>query len=101
MEVNLVLPKWAEERHIRVFAGLEEVARKLHGKPWEVKVARCQQCGECCKLDGCEHLVYSEGHKAYLCKPEGSVYRRPFTCACGDNAGQPHCTVKWETLVGR
>lgn len=100
MKIELDLPEWTEERHIRIFAGLEEVARKLHGKPLEIKVARCSQCGECCKLDECPHLVYSEGHKGFLCKPEGSVYRRPFTCASGDNAGQPHCSIRWEKVNG-
>ena len=103
MKIELDLPDWTEERHIRIFAGLEEVARKLHGKPLEIKVGRCQQCGECCKrMAGgpCNHLVYSDGHGNHRCKPNGIEYDRPFSCASGDGAGKPYCSVRWEKVNG-
>jgi len=87
------LPDWTEERHLRVFAGIELVAEKLHGESWKVKVSRCSGCGHCCENfnypgtlmglpineDGsCGHLV-RDGHKR-IC---GLGNARPFSCSTG------------------
>ena len=109
MRIEIDIPDWCDERHIRVFAGIEEVARRLTGKQhWEIKVSRCTQCGECCKralegwakgmkmVDGvrwCEHLIYYANE--YRCD---YLIDRPFSCSCGDSAGQEHCNIRWEKV---
>jgi hypothetical protein len=77
---------------------MEEAAKKMSGGEWEIKTNRCIMCGECCKrMAGgpCPDLVYSEGHRAFLCKPGGNAYRRPFSCSTGDGAGKIYCSVRW------
>ena len=105
MRVELDLPDWCDERHIRVFAGIEEVARKVHRKRWEIKTARCNKCGICCmnvkdnwrfgidsKTGWCKNLSY-DGHDIYLCGID-----RPFTCCAGDMAGEDFCSVTWQKV---
>jgi hypothetical protein len=100
----LQLPDWVDERHIRIFAGIEEVARKLHGKSWQIKIGRCNLCGKCCmsvpdnwrkgidpKTGWCKHLVFYANE--YRCGID-----RPFFCCAGDYAGEDYCSVKWETI---
>ena len=49
MKIEIDLPDWVDERHIRIFAGVELAAFKWsHEDFWKVKDGRCQQCGECC-----------------------------------------------------
>ena len=49
MKVVLDLPNWANERNIRVTAGIELVASKAHNEDfWRVKDGRCNMCGDCC-----------------------------------------------------
>lgn len=104
MDVNLKLPDWVEERHIRVFAGIEEVAKKYHGKSWQVKIVRCQRCGTCCKhvsknwhfgkdskTGWCSKLVFYANE--YSCG-----MKRPFTCCCGDAEGEDYCSIKWKMV---
>jgi hypothetical protein len=49
MKIELDLPDWVDERHIRILAGIELAAQKLSfNNFWQVKETRCNQCGECC-----------------------------------------------------
>lgn len=104
--VTVELPDWVDERHIRIFAGIEEVARRLHGQPLKVKAVRCDMCGKCCmgvrddwahgkdpKTGWCAKLKYYANE--YRCDAPGG---RPFYCCCGDNAGEPHCCIEWKTI---
>lgn len=122
MRINIELPDWVDERHIRVLkdgkdnlfvlAGVEEVAKFLrtgpHTERWQVKTARCDLCGECCMkvnsnwqfgVDGktgwCRHLEWNEGWKGYLCD---QGMGRPMSCSVGDDADKKHCVVKWKII---
>ena len=88
MKITIELPDWAEERHIRIFAGVELLGEKLaHEDFLKVKDDRCNRCGECCRVvppegydpdtfwlydivDGaCEHLEPEPGKPSeYRCK---------------------------------
>lgn len=101
--VEIELPDWCKERHIRVFAGIEEVAHKKVGHKWQVKTVRCNKCGECCKnvvfpksridpkTDWCIHLKYYANE--YLCDTN-----RPFFCCGADSVGEKYCCVEWKTI---
>lgn len=104
MKIEVEIPDWVEERHIRIFAGIEEVAKKYHGQPWQVKVSRCNMCGTCCrnvpdnwrhgkdsKTGWCANLVYYANE--YRCGID-----RPFTCCAGDFTGEDFCSVKWKEV---
>ena len=112
MKIELELPDWVEElhksgRHIYVFAGIQEIARKKGGKDyWEVKQDSCNQCGECCKRVGerwgfgvdentgwCKHLIF-EGNE-YRC---GFRIDRPFGCCISDHAEYDHCSINWKKI---
>jgi len=96
VKIELDLPDWVDERHIRIFAGIEEVARRMtNTRYWEVKTSRCNMCGECCKLDGCDKLVFKANE--WRCS---HLIGRPFCCCCGDHAGQDHCNIRWEQVNG-
>jgi hypothetical protein len=49
MRVEIDLPDWVDERHLRLFAGVELVAVKLvNESDFRVKDVRCNWCGKCC-----------------------------------------------------
>ena len=91
MRVELDLPDWVDERHIRIMAGIELVASKMsHEDFWRVKETRCNQCGICCMnlkpnhiypiINGrCVHLREIAGGK-YECNY--ALYR---SRACGND----------------
>ena len=94
MRVEVNLPDWVDERNVRIFAGIEEVAHRYAGKKWQVKKVRCNLCGKCCmdipgpwihgrdeKTGYCKHLKYNEGWKGWLCDMGRN---RPFACSGGD-----------------
>jgi hypothetical protein len=97
------LPDWVDERHIYIFAGCEEVARKFKGKPWQVKTARCNWCGKCCmnvkdswkwgKNKETGHCVRLEpyGGDLWICRD------RPFECAHG-NPDANYCCIEWRAI---
>lgn len=106
MKIELDLPDWVEERHIRIFAGIEEVAKKLQGQPWQVKRERCDYCGRCCMNlpDNWRHGVKMMDDKQ-VCKhlgKDGSKYvctiDRPFFCCSGDDTTLDYCSVEWEKI---
>ena len=96
MKITFDLPDWVDERHIRVFAGIEQVARKLKDQPPEVKVVRCALCGKCCP--NCDYLEERHGYK----QPTGEWAKmcslnedRPQSC--GNSDGFPEdCQITWE-----
>lgn len=101
MRIELDLPDWVNERHIRIFAGIELVAFKLaHEDFWKVKDGRCQMCGECCTnlknhlyptINGeCIHLGKDKGDGKRPCNI--ALYR---SRACGaDSRKCNHITYK-------
>lgn len=98
MRIVLDLPDWVQDRRISILAGMEQVAEKLPGQPWMMKVARCQLCGVCCA--DCEHLKEREGYRqgngewARMCELN---VRRPYSCCIGDGHGVAEgCAIKWE-----
>lgn len=119
--MKLKIPKWADGRHVYIFAGREVVARRLwdHEKgragPWEKKTIRCNLCGECCRgLDenwplgvkengDCAHLRFERINHAdgrveegYFCKLRGDIV--PFTCCKGRNEDPDICCIRFEPV---
>jgi len=76
MRVELDLPDWVDERHIRVHAGIELVAEKLSfEKSWRVKKDRCTRCGKCCQgLDDTHIYPVVNGECIHLEKIKEGVY---------------------------
>jgi len=53
MKIELDLPDWVDDGSaIRIFKGIELVAKKFKNKPWKIKIVRCNFCGECCTPKG-------------------------------------------------
>lgn len=49
MKIELEVPDWVVNRRILILAGGECVAQKMPDDDhWNVKVDRCNHCGECC-----------------------------------------------------
>jgi len=114
MRIKLNLPDWADDgAAIRIFKGIELVAKKFKDKPWEVKTVRCNFCGECCTVaspgwkdttvevrdDGyCVELIpKSDEEGKFLCRLGSG---RPFSC-CAYAAGsddQDVCCIRWKTI---
>ena len=101
MKFVLELPDWVDERHIRVFAGIELAAIKLaHEDFFRVKDGRCQMCGKCCTnlrghtmptINGeCVHLEQPDKFGRRMCK---IAIRRPFPCG-NDPKQCDHITYK-------
>lgn len=100
MRIGIELPDWVEERNVYIFAGIEQVARKLKGQPLEVKIARCGLCGKCC--GNCKDLEERQGYKqpnnkwAVMCKLSEA---RPFNCCTSDGVGMvKECFIEWEKV---
>lgn len=52
MRIELEIPKWAEGRNIRIFAGVEALANYCASKKTlYIKTKRCNLCGKCCIVD--------------------------------------------------
>ena len=47
-KVTFLVPDWAEDKNLRLFAGIELCAQRLDGQKMQVKTVRCNFCGECC-----------------------------------------------------
>lgn len=98
MKIAFDLPDWAEGKNIRVFAGIEMVARVMVGRPPEIKVVRCGLCGKCC--GDCEHLKERQGYKqpngewAMMCSLNED---RPQGCAHCDGFSE-ECQIRWKEL---
>ena len=100
MKITFVIPDWAiplvKERHLRLFAGLDPIARKMVGKQPESKMSPCALCGKCCV--GCEDLKERQGYKqptgewAIMCERNED---RPQSCANSDGFPED-CQIVWE-----
>jgi len=108
MKITLHLPDWVDERNIRVFAGIELVARCYKDGQWEIKTARCSQCGRCCTnlrpnhpfpiIDGqCIHLQRQPGkdNNTWLC---ALGINRPFGCSAATPKAT-YCTIRYTPLA--
>jgi hypothetical protein len=114
MRIELDLPDWVDDGSaIRIFKGVELVAKKMLGKPWEIKTVRCDMCGECCTIDGpgwkdstvearedgyCRELIpKSDEPGKFICRLGSG---RPFSCsayAAGPDDGEK-CCIRWKTI---
>ena len=115
MKVTLDLPDWVDDGSaIRIFKGIELVAKKFQGKPWEIKHVRCNLCGECCTIKGpgwkdttvgarddgyCVELIPKPDEPGkFLCRLGSG---RPFSCSA--YAAGPEdteiCCIRWK-IVG-
>ena len=108
MEVNIKIDDKYNERNLYLFAGVEPVARNKNQQGWEVKVAGCSRCGQCCKSinekhplgteDGCRYL-YDSGSEQ-LCGlgyPQLGLWR-PHGCSIADPTWIEDCTVRWQRI---
>lgn len=104
MKITLDLPEWVDERNVRVFAGIELVAKCSPGGRWEIKTTRCSQCGRCCSDLGpnhpfptinrqCVHLQKQPGkdNTTWLC---ALGINRPFGCSAATPTAH-YCTVRY------
>ena len=114
MRIELDLPDWVDDGSaIRIFKGIELVAKKFKDGPWQVKTVRCNFCGECCTLKGPGWQMTSIGADiegrcvALIPKPDepGKFVcslgaGRPFSC-CAYAAGpndEDICSIRWKTI---
>lgn len=103
MRIELDLPDWAEGRHIYVMAGVEEVARKPPGRPWQIKTVRCDLCGGCCKKVGQNWRMGRDpetGWCARLRQAGPEFYcdlglMRPLACCVGEPQSE-FCCIRFE-----
>lgn len=114
MKIILDLPDWVDDGSaIRIFKGVEIVAKKFDGEPWKVKDVRCDFCGECCTInspgwkdttveareDGyCRELIPKPDELGkFLCRLGSG---RPFSCSAysvgPDDEGI--CCIRWKTI---
>lgn len=90
MKIEVEVPDWAGEMALYILSGIELVARKPAGQPWQVKTSRCHYCAECCDNGKCKHLInHAQGRQC------GLGLSRPFHC-CVSHEGGPHCSQKFE-----
>ena len=120
-KITLELPKWCEERHIYVFAGMELAAYKYLGQPMRVKINRCHECGSCCTglgevspdfytlcpNCGKEHAVFTVingiciflGQDGPNKRPCNRGSGRPFACSAGVGLKNVEgCTERFEEV---
>lgn len=106
-EIELELPEWCKEKHIRIFAGIELVAfKKAHEDKFSIKVSRCNFCGECCMNVRVDHMFGRDketGNCRWLRK-NGDTYEcglgigRPFSCCASVPNQLPECTEKFKKV---
>jgi hypothetical protein len=99
-KVTIPLPDWVDEKHLRVFAGIELVAIKEHGQEWEIKDERCNYCGKCCmNMEPHTPFATVEGRCMYLKLESTDRYvcslnaDRPFGCCASEPMGREYCCV--------
>ncbi len=105
MKIELELPEWVTERHIRILAGVELVAYKLvHEDKFKIKTSRCNFCGKCCMNVRVDHM-FGRDPKTNDCrflKKNGDIYEcglglgRPFSCCITIPKHIRGCTEKFE-----
>ena len=98
MKIELDVPDFLidDGQAIRIFSGIELIAKKFKDQSWKIKIVRCNFCGECCtlavsgtkgidlKTGYCKHLIESEKPNKKICELGAS---RPFSC-CAYAAGE-------------
>lgn len=114
MKIEIEVPDWVNDGSaIRIFKGIELIAKKFLNKPWEIKTVRCNFCGECCTIDSpgwkdttvearddgyCTQLIpKSDEPGKFICKLGSG---RPFSC-CAYAAGindKDKCCIRWNIL---
>ena len=108
MKITLELPKWCEERHIYVFAGMELAAYIYLGQPMKIKTGRCHECGGCCTglgkvspgwpkvKDGVCVMLEHDGPDKRPCSLGSG---RPFACSAGVGLKNVEgCTERFEEV---
>jgi MinD superfamily P-loop ATPase len=103
--MNFKFPKWTDKRNIRVFAGIEAIAKR-ENNIWHIKSERCDMCGKCCmnvpekwsrgqnkETGNCLHLKFEANE--HLCD---LGLNRPFSCCAEGAEGEDFCSSKWELL---
>ena len=105
--IHIEVPEWAIGRHVRVFAGVEQIAYKKvvsgfpnvkYGKTM-IKVGRCSMCGECCRRTGCPYLKHEvwNGKDVWVCDHTKLPKGRPFVCCVGSGeTEEDYCTVRYK-----
>lgn len=115
MRIEIDLPEWTDNGSaIRIFAGIELVAKRFQNKPWEIKTVRCNFCGKCCTIKGpgwkdttveakdngyCVELIPKSDEKGKFVCRLGSG--RPFSC-CAYAAGKNDkdiCCIEWKEII--
>lgn len=119
MKVELEIPEWAIGKHIYVFADTELLAHKFYFRKKkkgnvvegyediQVKIARCNGCGECCNSGfNPEAMLYMKkkldeykGEPCAFLEENGCGLGNniPFSCIrsyCGEREEYPNCTEK-------
>ena len=107
-KIELELPEWANERHIRIFAGIELIAyRKVNEDKFNVKCSRCNFCGKCCMNVRVDH-IFGRDEKTGNCRwlrKNGDTYEcglgmgRPFSCSASVPIHIPECTEKFKKVI--
>jgi len=105
MIVEIEVPKWAIGRHIRVFAGVEQLAYKkvVEGFPnvkygaTMIKASRCVKCGECCRRKGCSYLKHEvwNGVDVHVCDHTKLPLGRAWVCCIGSNSNKEWCNIRY------
>lgn len=94
MKIEIELPDFvSNDARLLVLSGVNTVARKKPGEPWEIKSGQCSMCGRCCP--NCDHLEpYASG---YQC---GLKLMFPYRCmiVSGVDLGIKECTATWKTI---
>lgn len=95
--LRIPLPDWVEETsRISVFAGIECIADyhpRYDQDHVRIKVARCAQCGECCRRrEPCPHLIREQGpEEVYCCGLRGE---RPISCCVDLQPTPDYCSIR-------
>lgn len=101
--IDLEIPDFPdqEKRTIFLFAGINCIARKPAGQPWQIKTGHCTMCGKCCssfKKD--KHVPPVVNGKCMHLQTKGRHVRcglgiyRPFACGIAEMPIEG-CTVKF------
>lgn len=107
MKLTLDLPDWVDERMIRIFAGIEEVAKRPpQTRVWEIKSQRCNWCGSCCKnvpVDWPQGQNIVTGHCRHLIQNKTTcecdlLADRPFMCCAGEGI-EGECNITWQNIA--
>jgi len=111
IEVIKNLPDYAKNQEILILVGMELLARHLPGNKLQIKITRCNFCGECC-LDypnAPKEWIDDEGKCIKLVKdkiyPDIEVlkccatYHKPYSCLHDPNKlNTPDCCIEYKEV---